>query len=67
MKLNRDAVALAASLTSAANTPLPLPKPQLVAETSGTALPEPLRGTEDVSVKGATKMGSIEFRVGSLS
>lgn len=54
MKPNRDAVALAASLTSAANTPLPLPKAQFGAEMAVSGAPEPLR-VEDALVKAAVK------------
>ena len=52
MKPNRDAVALAASLTSAANTPLPLPKPHHIAETSNSS---PLE-TQEAPMKAASKM-----------
>ena len=40
MKPNRDALALAASLTSAANTPLPLPKERVTDETAVFAASE---------------------------
>jgi hypothetical protein len=41
MKPNRDAAALAAALTSAANTPLPLPEKPPVAIVASTPEPQP--------------------------
>jgi hypothetical protein len=57
MKPNRDALALAASLTSAANTPLPLPKERVAEETAVFAASEAKRDTQAAKTAAKARRG----------
>src|ERR1035441_6382866 len=64
MKPNRDAAALAASLTSAANTPLPLPQSSLVSEMSAPAITKTSGEEAEASPRKARKMKVVTGTVG---